>query len=256
VARRLRKTQPMSDHEHDGALDDGVAIIDRMAATGRLAAACTHDLLGLLDVIYEGTRELSHVMTASPDNHERLDRIRDATSRVGEITRMLIQLGRGPAATTDVELTSLVDDLRRVLNQLIARRGRLAIIRRGGELRVAADRRAVEQALFNLVALTIDCAGDGRVTVETGVVDWSGGMVALDDVLPAGRYATLAVSGEGGAPTCVLGDVVDPCAANADQSSLRLALVVRIARGCGGGVLIDVSAAGSQVTMLLPLLMT
>jgi len=235
-------------------MSDGVALIDRMAATGRLAIACTQDLLSLLDVIALGTRELGQAVSSSSENEERLDRIRDATSRLGEITRMLIQLGRGPDPSAVVDMVALVDDLRRVLSRLVAPVGRLVIIRRGGELRVAADRRALEQALFNLVLYALDGAGGGRVTIETGLETWPGGVVTSGDDLPACAYATLTVSGEGGAGE---GEVVgaDDLAADVpavDLASLRLALVARIARAAGGGLVVEGGPNDMTLRVMLP----
>ncbi len=169
----------------------------KMEAIGRLASGVAHDFNNMLTVVSSYASILEEELDAA-DVHQRDAReIRLAAERATKLTQQLLTLSRqGGAAPRPVLVDELVQGFRSTLRQLLGSSITLDI-QAGRVPPVVVDPGQLEQVVMNLAVNARDAMqGEGRVVIETSIVDLDSDGAAMHGVSP-GRFVVLAVTDTG-----------------------------------------------------------
>ena len=227
-------------------------------AIGRLASGIAHDFNNILTAILGYSESI--VMTSNPGDplHEDALEIHRAGEKAAALTHQLLALSKRQALKMAVvDLNDVVGDVRQLLNRLLGEH--IAIeTRLAPDLEaVTADRSQLEQILINLAVNARDAMpAGGRIAIITATADRDQTDMGQYTV-PAGRYATLAVTDTGtGMDTATLAQIFEPFFTTkgpGEGSGLGLATVYGTVKQLGG--FIEVTSAlgcGTTFTISLP----
>ncbi len=227
----------------------------KMEAIGTLAGGVAHDFNNYLQVILSSTDLLRHRVPASGDVRDLLAQIREAAERARSLTQQLLLFARRSVSRPEVvSLDALLDEMKPLADSLLG--DQIALERRRGacDVRVRADRLALEQVILNLLVNARDAMPNGgTITVEVGSTETE----TLRSGLLPGSYATVTVRDEGfGIPDHVLPRVFEPFFTTKEPgkgTGLGLATVHGIVSQHGGAVEIESAIGrGTTVRVLLP----
>ncbi|MGE5184946.1 MAG: ATP-binding protein [Acidobacteriota bacterium] len=229
----------------------------KLEAVGRLAGGIAHDFNNLLaTVLMRASRLQSRVAKDDPSWRE-LEQIRFACERGGALSRQLLAFSkRQPSERKPLELGQLVRELERTLLPLVGEHIEVVTTVRH-DAHIEGDRSQLEQVLMNLVVNARDAMpGGGVLHLEVDVAELPSQRVTTGP-LPAGRYATLAVSDTGsGMDLDTLARAFDPyftTKAEGRGTGLGLSTVYGIVEQAGGGIAVDSSPnKGSRFTLYFP----
>jgi two-component system, cell cycle sensor histidine kinase and response regulator CckA len=231
----------------------------RAEGLGVLAGGLAHDFNNLLVAII-GNAEvaLREIPQGTPGRGE-LENIRDTGLRAAELTHQLLTVaGRGPAGTTRVNPSSVVDEIVRIVAPSMPS---TVIVDTDvpASLALRGDPAQLRQVMLNLIANARDAlAGrtSGRIAIRARTVALDG-HVQPDDVLTpqTGTYVEIAVADDGPGMTHeVRRHVFDPFFTTKEHGhGIGLAAVLGIVRAHGGGVrLISSEGRGASFEILWP----
>ena len=169
----------------------------KLEAVTRLAGGIAHDFNNLLTIIM-GNTELLSPEPQSP-SALRAERIMKASKRAAELTGQLLAFSR--RQTTQPTVTSMnqaVTGVSKMLRQLVGEDVEVKIVLQDKAWKVKTDQAQFEQAILNLVVNARDAMPNGgRLTLETANVEIDEENTARRPLMPAGKYAMLAVSDTG-----------------------------------------------------------
>ena len=187
--------QKLAEAERERLRQD-LAQAQKLESLGRLASGVAHDFNTLLSIIILGSEALLDEVT--PAQRERLDEIRDAAVRSGELTHQLLTFARKRAlAPRALDLGQAIDGMSKMLGRLIGGGFELRLVRPPELGPVAIDDAQLNQLVANLVLNARDACGEkGTITVEVRDVDASDPLLALHGV-PARASVLLSVSDTG-----------------------------------------------------------
>ncbi|HZD05621.1 MAG TPA: PAS domain S-box protein, partial [Longimicrobiales bacterium] len=192
-------------------LDERVRQAYKMQAVGQLAAGVAHDFRNLLNVIQVNVDLLLRARTggtpgARPEGVEptdeiaRLDDVREAARRGGQLVAKLLTLGRrNEIRLVPTDLRSVVSEMRSTLRAILPESISLDLLLSEELPPVNADRGSMEQILLNLVTNARDAIGqEGRVDIEVQELHRApkGGREVEAELHP-GRFVRISVQDSG-----------------------------------------------------------
>jgi two-component system, cell cycle sensor histidine kinase and response regulator CckA len=180
-------------------LEDQLRQAQRMESIGRLAGGVAHDFNNMLQTIL-GYADLL-LEDADPTSPMRADlnEIRTAASRSADLTRQLLAFARKQTISPQVlDLNETIAHLLKMLGRLIGEDIDLLFKPTSTIRPVSIDPSQVDQVLANLVVNARDAiAGVGRITIETGTVEFDEQYCRTHHGFSPGEYVLLAVSDDG-----------------------------------------------------------
>jgi len=185
----------------------------KMEAVGLLAGGVAHDYNNMLGVIL-GYAELAleKVGPAEP-LHADLEIIITAARRSVDITRQLLTFARKQTIIPVVlDLNQTVETMLAMIRRLIGEDIDLAWLPKANLRPIKMDPTQVDQILANLCVNARDAfTGSGKITIETGNVDFDAAYCADHFGFVEGAYVLLAVSDDGcGMSKEVMEHIFDP----------------------------------------------
>ncbi len=141
--------------------------VQRFEAIGRLSGAVAHDVNNLLSVVALVASSLRTQL--GPDQRELADELVDSAARAAKLNRRLLLVGRQDTIQRElVDLNSIVDGMRRLLERLAGDALQLNLELDRQPCVVRADAAQLEQIIINLAANARDAMPDkGRLTIAT-----------------------------------------------------------------------------------------
>jgi PAS domain S-box-containing protein len=171
----------------------------KMEGIGQLAGGIAHDFNNLLTVI-NGTTELATQGLGQDDPlREDLELVAEAGKRAAVLTRQLLAFSRRQIMTLEiVNLNTLVESLRAMLQRVIGEDIEMVVVPAQGLGNLRADPGQLEQVVMNLVVNARDAMPTGgRLTIETQDVEIDETYAAQHPTVEPGPHAMLAVSDTG-----------------------------------------------------------
>jgi len=169
----------------------------KLEAVARLAGGIAHDFNNLLTII------MGNVELLSPEPQSavalRAGKIMQAAKRAAELTGQLLAFSR--RQTTQPTVTSMnkaVTGVSEMMRRLLGEDVEVKIVLHDKAWKVKTDQAQFEQAIMNLVLNARDAMPNGgRLTLETANIEIGEENTARHPLMPAGKYAMLAVSDTG-----------------------------------------------------------
>jgi PAS domain S-box-containing protein len=231
----------------------------KMESVGRLAGGIAHDFNNLLTVI-NGTAELAcNALTDDDPLRADFNEIHRAGERAAGLTRQLLAFSRKQIMKPQLlDLTTLVADLRSLLQRVIGEDVILVIPTAGSQSVVKADPGQLEQVLMNLVVNARDAMPDGgTVTIETKDVTVSSIRDGMYESMHPGSYVAISVRDTGtGMDEQTRARLFEPFFTTKEQgkgTGLGLATVYGIVEQSGGHIAVDTAPGqGTTFTVYLP----
>ena len=171
----------------------------KMEAVGRLAGGIAHDFNNILTAITGYADLLLEDLAPQDPRRQDAEEIHKAADRATGLTRQLLAFSRQQVLQPRVlDLNALVSELEKMLRRLLGEDVKLATVLAPTLGRVRADAGQLEQVIMNLAVNARDAMPTGgKLTIETGDVEFDGGYAAEHYPAPPGKYAMLAVSHTG-----------------------------------------------------------
>lgn len=214
-----------------------------------------HDLGNLLIVIDATTERLKLRQADDAARASLLSDLSFATRRATELVREMKRGVRPLGEPVGLDVVALVRELQRTLASVVGPRIALAVDARVDDAPVHANRRMLEQALYNLVTNARDAmAGAGRVELIVEVLPVRGSD-SLGTSLAARDYAAISVRDSGpGFNAASVPKLFEPFyTTKPTGTGLGLRLVADVARVHDGGIfVIGEPGAGATFTLLIP----
>jgi PAS domain S-box-containing protein len=171
----------------------------KMEAIGRLAGGVAHDFNNLLTVIL-GNVDLS-LARLDKENplYGNLIQIDEAAKRAGSLTRQLLAFSRKQVMQPVVmALNQIVSGLEKMLRRLIGEDIILTTRFDSMTGAIKADPTQIEQVIVNIAVNARDAMpGGGQLTIETHHVTMEDGHLGIEDKVPPGNYAMIAITDTG-----------------------------------------------------------
>lgn len=202
--------------------------VQKMEAVGLLAGGVAHDFNNLLTAI-RCFAELLRDDITDGGQRARIDDILHASSRASYLVRQLLSFSRQDVAQPEpLDLNTVVDDLRGFIRSLLSEHIAIAFELNKGPAWCQADRKQLEQVLFNLCLNARDAmVTDGTLTLR----------VTVD---PDTRRVRLSVTDTGtGIPVDVRAKLFQPFYSTKSRgrgTGLGLATSLGIVRSFGGDI--------------------
>jgi PAS domain S-box-containing protein len=221
----------------------------KLESLGLLARGVAHDFTNLQSTIIMLAEVMLENVGPSSAVGKDLQEIRDIAMRGAELTHQLtIYAGGDVAETESVDVTSLVEQMLRLLEASIAKRATLTSHLEKGLRPILANANQIRQIVLNLVinaAEAMEKTKPGLIDVTTSRVTIGLGRI-LD--LPQGEYLRLAVSDTGrGIAKEFQSRIFDPFfTTKTTDRGLGLSVVQGIVKGYGGTL--EVRSAPNQGT--------
>jgi two-component system cell cycle sensor histidine kinase/response regulator CckA len=233
----------------------------KMEAVGRLAGGVAHDFNNLLTAIL-GYSQLLEETVEEDDVETRagLEEIRKAGERAAGLTRQLLTFSRKQVLQLRVlNVNIVVEEIVAMLRRLVGEDIALTLALEPAAIRVKADAGQIEQILMNLVVNARDAMpSGGSLRIETKCVELNArDLRHTGSLLPAGRYAVIAVSDTGtGIDPETKTHLFEPFFTTkpvGEGTGLGLATVYGIVKQSGGEVTVQSELGhGATFTVLLP----
>lgn len=231
----------------------------KLEAVGRLAGGVAHDFNNLLTAILGYCGILERGMRDETMLND-LREIADASKRAAALTRQLLAFSRRQVLAPKIlNLNAVVSAMQRMLGRIIGEDFALVATLEPGLANVKADSAQMEQVLMNLVVNARDAMPQGGpIWISTSNVSFGEDSPSRHDVIPAGRYAMIAVSDQGcGMDPGTLSHIFEPFFTTKEQgrgSGLGLSTVYGIVKQSGGYIWVYSEVGkGSTLKIYLPI---
>ena len=171
----------------------------KMEAVGRLAGGVAHDFNNLLTVIL-GYAAMAKARLSSEDPlQSAVSEIMRAADQAAALTGQMLAFSRKQVTQTRiVDVGTLTNDMKNMLQRLIGEDIDLAVITGADPCLVKADSNHLSQVLMNLAVNARDAMPTGgKLTIETHTISREHLDVGRQGIRPAGRYVLLAVTDTG-----------------------------------------------------------
>ncbi len=225
------------------------AEVEKLAATGRMAATVAHEINNPLAGIKNAFRLVRDAVPPDHPDRDMVDRMAREIDRIAEIVRQMYQIySPRKEQPTDVPLASIVRDVALFLEHLCRERQvRIAIGDIPADWTVRVPGGSLHQVLYNLVANGVHASPDG-------------GVVHIEAEMDGPRWLGIHVRDQGpGIPAEVQENLFQPfvSAPVGDRSTrglgLGLAVVKSIVDSLGGRVEFETAAGrGTTFRVYLP----
>jgi PAS domain S-box-containing protein len=230
----------------------------KLDAMGHMAGGLAHDLNNVLAVIRGYSELLQSELGGESPAASDLGQIMKAVDRASAVTQKVLAFSRKqPGRRTLLDLNDVVRDLRPMLGHLMKDHVEVRLALDPGLWAVRADQGHIEQVVVNLATNARDAMPDGgvlQITTANRTVQADSGDPRS---LPAGDYATLAVTDEGtGIPEALHARIFEPFFSTKPQDrslGLGLSVVHGIISDLDGRVVVESAAgAGATFTVFVP----
>jgi signal transduction histidine kinase/CheY-like chemotaxis protein len=260
VANADRLRQELAERhraeEERERLRDQFVHAQRVEVVGTLAAGVAHDLNNILGGIV-GLAEAASEDVGLVDPRADLAQIVAEAQRGAELTRTLLtHARRGPERRRELRVDGVLDQLGPLLSRTLTKQ--VTVERRGStDAVVDADAAHLAQVVLNLCLNGADAMdGVGSLTVTSGVAELDAAEASGFGV-PAGRYATIAVTDTGrGIDETVRARIFEPFFTTkpvGKGTGLGLAMVQGTVRNHGGTIAVASELGrGTTFTIYLP----
>jgi signal transduction histidine kinase len=170
----------------------------RLESVGRLAGGIAHDFNNLLAVILGNAQILESTAVDGKMRHG-LEQIREAAGNAATLTRQLLAYSRQQVLEPQViDLNAVVRKIEPLVRRLIGEDIDFKTVLDPKLGKVKADPGQIEQVIMNLTINARDAMpAGGKLIVETANVEADQDYVSQHTAVPAGQYATIAVSDTG-----------------------------------------------------------
>ncbi len=185
----------------------------KMESVGRLAGGVAHDFNNMLGVILGYSELILERGDLSEKLQGNLQEIHNAARRAAEITRKLLAFARKQTISPRVlDLNETVESMLKMLRRLIGEDIDLAWLPCSSLWPVMIDPSQIDQILANLCVNARDAiSGAGKLTIETGMVNFDHAYCSEHAGFVPGDYVLLAVSDNGcGMPAEILSHLFEP----------------------------------------------
>jgi len=171
----------------------------KMEAVGRLAGGIAHDFNNLLMVIQGYADLLAERLPPGESLRRNAEQIQVAAQRAASLTQQLLAFSRKQILAPKVlNIHSVVADMEKMLRRVIGEDIELKTSSTGDLWLIKADRSQIEQVIMNLAVNARDAMPHGgRLTIETGNVEFEASVSHPSTAIPAGKYVMLAVTDNG-----------------------------------------------------------
>ncbi len=240
--------------------EEALARTARMEAMAVLAGGVAHDLNNLMAGVLTNVEALHLQLPSSPFVTSVVEDIAESARRASALAENLMAYARGRNARRHpVDVEAIAQRVVRLQSHRCPEGVQLATCNacREGEAVVEANPAQLEQVVGNLCRNAVEAVGKtGHVEVRLGHVELTAPRPLVSaEVVPPGRYITVAVSDDGPGIDPALADrVFEPFVTSKGQGrGLGLAAVYGIVQDLGGCV--DLSSrpgGGVTVTVFLP----
>jgi len=172
---------------------------ERMETVGQLAGGIAHDFNNLLGAITGYADLIGQAVAGDPAISADVQQIQHAAVRAAQLTReLLIFSRREPTQPENIDLNTIISDLRQLLAASLGGRINLRIQTEPGLPPVMADRAQTEQVLLNLAVNARDAMpSGGTVTIATSQTDVTEGRGGLRPDAGPGHYVQVTMSDTG-----------------------------------------------------------
>ena len=231
----------------------------KMEAVGQLTGGLAHDFNNLLAVIVGNLDLIEAATQGDPKTQAFAATALAAALKGAELTRQLLAFSRRqPLNPQKLDLNRLLGGMESMWQRTLGETIEVRLHQAANLWPTLADGSQVESAVLNLAINARDAMPDGGVlTVETRNVRLDEAAGALEQHVPAGDYAMIAVTDTGcGIPPEMLTSVFEPFFTTKEVgkgSGLGLSMVYGFAKQSGGHVKIySEVGVGTTVRLYLP----
>ena len=194
--KEAARKQAEGEHER---LEAQFRQAQKMEAVGRLAGGVAHDFNNMLQVINSYAELALKKLEPSDPLRAHIHQIAKAGQRSADLTRQLLAFARQQAIAPKVlDLNGTVASMLEMLRRLIGEDIDLLWKPADNPWPVEMDPSQIDQVLANLVVNARDAiAGVGKITIETGKVEFDQAYCETHVGFVQGQFAMLAVSDDG-----------------------------------------------------------
>ena len=185
----------------------------KMQALGQLAGGVAHDfnnmltaIIGFCDLVlqrhHQGEQTFADVM-----------QITQNAKRAARLVRQLLAFSRQqPLEPKLTNVTDVLADISSLLKRVLSERVAFELTHGRDLGLIRADHSQLEQVIINLAVNARDAIeGDGRLSIETGMVEFTAPTAIGGATAPAGRYLKISVADSGsGIPDEIMDRIFDP----------------------------------------------
>jgi signal transduction histidine kinase len=240
-------------------LEQEVSDLLRVATLGELTAAIVHDFGNVVAPIACLVEALGHEVKPNTRGGALVDELDGVTRHAVALLRQLLSfVRREPTRIERVEVSSIVEQMRPMLQRLVGPHIDLTLSLDEAAGAATVDRLHLERVVLNLVANARDAMPQGgRVTVRTHAVIADDARAEELSAPSHGAYVALTVSDEGAGMTeDVRARALDPFFSTKTDgrgSGLGLATAHRFAMQAGGSITVRSEVGdGTVVSLYLP----
>jgi PAS domain S-box-containing protein len=214
----------------------------KMDAIGRLAGGVAHDFNNLLTVILGYAATIKSRLDSEDPMQPALAEIMRAADHAASLTGQLLAFSRKQVAQARIiDLTTVVRDMKNMLERLIGEDIDLAFFGADDRCLLKADPNHLHQVLMNLAINARDAMlAGGKLTIETRLVRRPFEDLGRQGIRPAGQHVLLAVTDNGaGMDAETQAHIFEPFFTTKDSgkgTGLGLATVYGIVQQHGGWI--------------------
>ena len=180
-------------------LENQLRQAQKMEAVGRLSGGVAHDFNNMLGVILGFTDLAITKLPADDPIQMYLDEVKSAAQRSADITRQLLAFARKQTIAPKVlDLNDTIASMLKMLRRLIGEDIDLLWKPANDLWPVKMDPAQIDQILANLMVNSRDAiAGVGKITIETGKIEFDKHYCESHVGFVPGRYVLMAFSDDG-----------------------------------------------------------
>jgi two-component system cell cycle sensor histidine kinase/response regulator CckA len=255
-------TERLTAEHQQSQLEARLQQAQKLESLGVLAGGIAHDFNNLLSGIL-GSIDLAYAdLPAASELRQPLSLARECAERAALLCdQLLAYSGRGRFVVKPVSLSTLVEELRPLLEMSLVNKPRLKFEFDTDLPLIEIDVAQVRQVVLNLVMNAAEAtrAGSGHVTVRSRLVDLRREELSqyqMGDHLPAGKYVALEVSDDGcGMAPSTLTRIFEPFFTTKFAGrGLGLSALMGIVRGHRGAIqVVSDSGKGSLFRVIFPI---
>ena len=252
-------TQRKQSEEIEARLQEQLRQLQKVESIGRLAGGVAHDFNNLLTSMLGFIDLARRAQPSGSPAIELLEGATEAARRGGRLTQQLLASARKQIVhPTVVRINQIIEEMTPMIRSLVGENleVRLALAPTPDD-KVKVDVGSLEQVIMNLVVNARDAvAGNGRITLETGVVRLDAA-TARDHATTPGEHVFFAITDTGsGMSEQVAARAFEPFFTTkpvGKGTGLGLAMCEGIVRQAGGHITLDSEPGrGSTFRVFLP----
>lgn len=254
-------TDLLRAEEERRRLQEQIQQTQKLESLGVLAGGIAHDFNNLLmGILGHASLALEEMGPGAPGS-DSIQQIETAALRAAELTKqMLAYSGRGKFVIEPVHVSSLVEEMSRLLRVSISKTAEIACHLDPELPMIEADVGQIRQIVMNLIVNASDAIGEreGKITLRTGTIDAKRADLEsayMPEVPPEGKYIFIEVSDDGiGMDAETRSRIFEPFfTTKMTGRGLGLAAVLGIVRGHHGAIECDSQLGkGTTFRVLLP----